>query len=544
MNFGPKLQEYLISCRESPFSGHTPSTDEIQRAIAALVDPPTVSYKTFETILALERAPLCAHISFLLTGAHILPSCIRLLKWHCNDHIHLFDHAYGYLCFQVMNLSIEIAKLAQVNKLQEFLQRGGARDKFISKELAVHMRKWKAKEFAPPGLFLNPATKLLGWRTDTSSGLVTALSRIGGFTIRDVEFLLMRIWEARDKFLKTLKCALDLQNYAGWCGIIHLMHNTLVRMNGIANVDGQVFDDISRWKCLIDVIHRYALCANYYEESTISYLLKDRPNNGREKYQITALDSADVDRIVAAYINKTSQQPTIVYAHTARLFSFAMKSCYLDESKFTVNVTRITQAALESSWVQIGTIGEAGISAWTYFADTTFSTHIVIPTFTKFIHMHQIVMEIIVNESLLDFLGYFALYPLTAGSKAFVGIWRRWLPNQLRVLDQFASLLKNYTASAPMELIDVLHSIWNKTAQSLEYQKVMKRSSEHARDYISTWKITWNQIGEAIGGYPSRCGYPRCPAPEAAGRLQCAGCLGIGMPQLILIDRNAYHPWP
>ncbi|KAG8747770.1 hypothetical protein FRC11_012247, partial [Ceratobasidium sp. 423] len=403
-----------------------------------------------------------------------------------------------------MNLSIEVAKLAQVNKLQEFLQLGGTRDKFITKDLAVHMRKWEAREFAPPGQFLHPATKLLGWRTNASTGLVTALSRIGGFTIRDMEFLLMRIWEARDDFLKTLRSASHLQNYAGWCGIIHLMHNTLVRMYGVTNINGQVFDEIPRWKGLIDVIHRYALCANYYEEPTISYLLKDRPNNEREKYEITALDPADVDQIVAAYINKTSQQPTIVYAHTTRLFSFAMKSCYRDESKFAGNVTQITQAALESSWIQIGMIGEAGPSAWAYFADTTFSTHILVPAFTKFVHMHQVVMEIIVNENLFDFLGYFALYPLTVGSKAFIGIWRRWLPKQLRVLDQFVPLLKEYMASAPIELINILHSIWNKTAQSLEYQRVMKRSSEHARDYISTWEMTWDQIGEAIGRHPSQ----------------------------------------
>ncbi|KDN37392.1 hypothetical protein RSAG8_10197, partial [Rhizoctonia solani AG-8 WAC10335] len=532
MDFGPRLDEYLVSCRGRASRGSTPSKDDIRQAIASLAGPRPVPYTTFETILALERTPLCSQLALLLTGAHVLPSCIGLLKQYCNDQIRLFDYAYGYLCLQVMNLSIEVGKLAQVNALSLFLQSverssGGAHDKVITEDLAVYIRKWEAKEFAPQGQYMLPANKLLGWRNDSSTGLATALSRVGGFTILDMLFLMAEIWKDRGKFLKCLMSALHLRNYAGWCGIFHLMHNTLVRMHGMPPVNGQEFDNEYNWKTLIDIIQRYALCSHHYEDPTISYLLKNRPNNEREKPRTTALSPADIDQIVEAYVNKASQQPTIKYAHATRLLAFAMMNCYRDESKFVSNVTRITEAALSDSWVRFGMISGVGLSMWTYFTDSVISTLIVVPAFSKaYAHMRSAVLEIIVNENLLDFLGYFILYPLTTSDKMAIENRWYWQKNTLEILYQFIPLLRDHMEAAPLEQINTLYSTWNKTAQSLQYHKVMRsNNSSDARDYISTWEETWGRVGEAIGRYPSQCGYPRCPAPGETGQLQCAGCL-------------------
>ncbi|CAE6446126.1 unnamed protein product [Rhizoctonia solani] len=347
-------------------------------------DSRPVPYTTFETILDLERGPLCAQLTFLLTGAHVLPSCIRLLKQYCNGQIRLFDYAYGYLCLQVINLSIEVAKLAQVNDLSGFLQSvnrslGGTHDRVITEDLSVYIRKWEAKEFAPYGQHLHPADKLLGWRSNSSTGHMVALSRAGGFTILDMVFLLVEIWKDRGEFLKCLRSALQLRNYAGWCGIFHLMHNTLVRIHGMPPVKGQVFDEEYNWKTLGDIIQRYALCAHQYEEPTISYLLKNRPNNDREKPRTSALNPADLDQIVEAYINKASQQPTVRYAHPTRLFAFTMMNCYLDEFRFVSHVTRITEAALSNSWKQLGMMNGEGKTIWGYFTDSVLSTLIVVP---------------------------------------------------------------------------------------------------------------------------------------------------------------------
>ncbi|CAE6411617.1 unnamed protein product [Rhizoctonia solani] len=440
MDFGPKLEEYLASCRGRATRSRAPSKDDIQQAITSLADSRPVPYTTFETILGLDRAPICAQLGLLLTGAHILPSCIRLLKQYCNEQTRLFDYAYGYLCLQVMNLSIEVAKLAQVNDLSGFLQSidrssGSAHDKVITEDLAVYIRKWEAKEFAPYGQRLLPANKLLGWRNDPSTGLVIALSRIGGFTILDMVFLMVEIWEDRGSFTKCLRSALHLQTYAGWCGIFHLMHNTLVRMHGMPPIKGQEFDDDYNWKTFGDVIQRYALCAYHYEDPTVSYLLKNRPNNEREKPRTSACNPDDLDQIVEAYINKASQQPTVKYAHSTRLFAFTMMNCYLDEFRFVSNVTRITEAALSDSWVQLGNMNGVGISIWTYFTDGVVSTLIVVPAFSKaFTHMQSIVLGIIVNESLVDFLGYFILYPLTTNDKTFIGT----------ILDALHIVLANY----------------------------------------------------------------------------------------------------
>ncbi|CAE6531037.1 unnamed protein product [Rhizoctonia solani] len=426
--FGPKLDFYLATCRERAPLDHAPDKEEIIRAIASLADPLSVSYTTFETILALERSPLCAHASILLTGSHILPSCIQLLRQYCSGRTQLFDYAYGYLCFQLMNLSIEVAKLAQVNALPKFLHilkssSRGTRDKAITEELAVHVREWEAKEFTPGGQFLLPASNLLGWGIDPPTRMPTALPGIGGFTILDTVFLMEKIWESRGKFLRCLRSALRLQNYAGWCGIFHLMHDTLVRMHGMSHINGQEFDEYQNWITFTDIMQRYSLCANHYEEPTVSYLIKNRPNHQREKLRITALDPADVDQIVGAYINKARQQPSIVYAHATRLFAFAMTSCHLDKSKFVTNVTRITEAALADSWARFGQMrgGSTGLSFWANFSDSVINTLILVPALNKIADLQrQTILKIIVNENLLDFLGYFVLYPLTTKDKTII----------------------------------------------------------------------------------------------------------------------------
>ncbi|KAH7325202.1 hypothetical protein B0J17DRAFT_682634 [Rhizoctonia solani] len=532
MNFGPRLDEYLILRRKRASWGRTPSKDEIRQAIASLAEPQSVSYTTFEIILALERTPLYTHLSLLLTGAHVLPSCIWLLKQHCNDQIRLFDYAYGYLCFQVMNLSIEVAKLAQVNSLPKFVQSvdrssRGTRDKIIAEDLAVYVRKWESREFVPHGELLLPATKLLGWHINSSTGLATALSRIGGFTILDAVFLMVEIWKDRGKFLKCLRSAVQLQDYAGWCGILHLMHNTLVRMHGILQIHGQEFDETQHWETLLDLIQRYALCANEYEESTISYLLKNRPNTSRERHLLHAVDSADVDQIVDAYVAKAHQQPSIIYAHSTRLFAFTMTNCYLDESKFVDNITRIVEAALAASWTRFKMIDGTGLSMWTYFTDSVMNTHILVPVFSKYIEMRSTVLDIVVNENLLDLLGYFVLYPLTTHDKTFIENRWSWQSSHLRLLGQFIPIIGEHMETAPIEQSIALYCTWNKTAQSIQYHKAMKKNnSVHAKDYIATWEEAWYHIGEAIGRFPLlRCGYPRCSAPEGTGQLKCAGRL-------------------
>ncbi|CAE6528849.1 unnamed protein product [Rhizoctonia solani] len=546
IDFGPRLDEYLASCRRRTSWGRAPSKDDIRQAIASLASPNHPPYTTFETILALETRSSCAHIDLLLTGAHILPSCIRLLKQYCSDRISvsaLFDYAYGYLCLQVMNLSIEVAKLAQVNALSLFLHSverssGGTQDKAITKDLSIYMRKWESKEFTPQGQHLLPANKLLGWRSDASTGLATALSRIGGFTILDMVFLMLEIWKARGELLGCVKGALQLPGYAGWCGIFHLMHNTLVRMHGISHTNGQEYDEADNWITLITIIQRYALCTNDHEDITISYLLKNRPNNEREKPRTSAVSPADVGQIVEAYINKASQHPTIKYAHATRLFAFTLMNCYLDEYKFVSNFTRISEAALADSWVQLGMMTGVGLSMWTYFTDSVISTLIVVPAFSKvFLEMRPTVLAIFVNENLLDFLGYLVLYPLTTDDKMVIENRWYWQKNMLKILHQFSPQLGEHMQTASLERIDSIYSTWIKTAQSLQYHKVMRsNNSTHAKDYLHTWEDTWDQIGDA---HLNRRATYNALGAYLGGIVVADVNRRIGIITLIPIDQNA-----
>ncbi|KAG8723271.1 hypothetical protein FRC11_002509, partial [Ceratobasidium sp. 423] len=225
-SYGPKLDEYL-SMRKLGVGVPERETEaacerKIVAAIDSLNDPKSVNCDTFETILTMERPPECAYLHLLLSDVGVFPSCIRLLRMYCKEGrgvrfsknsvhykglinylLQILDHAYGFLCLQVMALSVEVAKLNQVEQLDEVLEELTRISTHVSPSdlLNHYSRDCESNEFCKEE-YLRPSPRLLGWHTDPDTRLETCLGCIGGCNIQDVLFLLDQLWPARSTFLQ------------------------------------------------------------------------------------------------------------------------------------------------------------------------------------------------------------------------------------------------------------------------------------------------------------------------------------------------------
>jgi hypothetical protein len=147
-------------------------------------------------------------------------------------HVQLLDQAYGFLCLQVMALSVQVAMLSQTGQLKPFLSAIAsqpiASSQSICPMLHAHIRHLETQAMTNSQQL--PITWLLGWHRDTITGRLTCLPQMGGCTIVDAKFLIERMWSARAQFLHAARWAAAI--FPGWASLLHIIWNTLVQNYG------------------------------------------------------------------------------------------------------------------------------------------------------------------------------------------------------------------------------------------------------------------------------------------------------------------------
>ncbi|CAE6448073.1 unnamed protein product [Rhizoctonia solani] len=309
--YGPLLSE-LIGLQELSLPlVSNPSRNEIRQAIYSLSDPESVSYMTFATILAMQRAPACNYLALLASDACIFPACIKLLRKYCHvERQSLFDHAYGLLCFQTIVLSIQIAILLQTEQLDSFLATITNQPHGSSICSLLCDRVLQAEIDAGFGPQRRQTTWLLGWYEDEIAGrkCTSCLQQIGGFTINDTKFLVEQTWP----------------------------------------------DQRQCWIHFIDIGSRYALCSTEAEDTLMPAFLENGPDYSKS-WKVAGMRSTlgaqDSNHIVQAFLTKLQDRPKIHILFSSMLLSYAYEN--LERPDTHKSISCVFLAILDRSWAEV-----------------------------------------------------------------------------------------------------------------------------------------------------------------------------------------------
>ncbi|CAE6492860.1 unnamed protein product [Rhizoctonia solani] len=413
--YGPKLDEYLslrkLGVGISRHGTEAPSEHKIEAAIDSLNNPKSVNCDTFEIILSMERPPECAYLHLLLSDVGVFPSCIRLLRTYCKEGRGILDHAYGFLCLQVMALSVEVAKLNQVEQLDVVLEELTRISTHVSPyDLLNHYsRECESNEFCKEE-YLRPSPRLLGWHTDPDTRLETCLASIGGCNIQDVLFLLDQLWPARSAFLQASECAAN--SFPGWCGLFYVMHGTLVKAFGNFTHRRETPEEKTHWIHLLQLMLRYVICSKRSEDITLARLLRDCPGFA-DRYETTVTMPLDCDRIVKAYSDKMGKLPTFVYAYVVRLYEFVCVNYHVNAARSNEHLNTICASTLEESWAELLRANLLSAGQWYQFTNTIVTNSKLLMTSANHQVNKPILLSILTKEDLFDFLGRLFLFPMS-----------------------------------------------------------------------------------------------------------------------------------
>ncbi|KAG9090676.1 hypothetical protein FS749_000362 [Ceratobasidium sp. UAMH 11750] len=214
----------------------------------------------------------------------------------------MMSYEFGFLCFRVIVLLIQVAVLAQMGILQAFLKetRNLSDPKDISATLAEFIAKPVDKCLSKKDL-----RSLVFGATTLPGGARAFLPTIGGFTDEDVSFLLGKLWRDRKSF--SLICHKGQALTSGFAFVFFIIqeHMRWTYENACSN---KLDKD---WAFLDSLSFRCSLAAPSYHEVS---LLQDTCEGVRaflfdseQEYDVISLvDSEDARNIMEAYINRIS----------------------------------------------------------------------------------------------------------------------------------------------------------------------------------------------------------------------------------------------
>ncbi|CEL63957.1 hypothetical protein RSOLAG1IB_10940 [Rhizoctonia solani AG-1 IB] len=289
--YGPKLAVYLNEGGfNRPRDLATSLTGiHIADALKSLAEPERVTFRTFETLMALEWSPVCDHADLLVgDDSKVFPLCFNLLKLLCfHDKKKILEYAYGFMCLQFVAFTVEIGKIAQGGRLLTFQEE-------IAQLLPDHSIRYilnnYARELEGEGIWnnLGNADKFVGflgwdWGRD---GYRACLPQIGGCLLTQTMPILRQLYIERKSFLSIARQAAGM--FPGWGGLLYVLWNTVFENHGGQDNQklGKKEDQDINWNCIFEIGLRYAMCSKIEEDPLIYIII----NNGDLRLYLTDPD--------------------------------------------------------------------------------------------------------------------------------------------------------------------------------------------------------------------------------------------------------------
>ncbi|KAG8740224.1 hypothetical protein FRC10_004597, partial [Ceratobasidium sp. 414] len=330
--WGRPIDEYIHDVVSPNYDSPVPPKGIIQNAIDSVQLPnkrnlsrPTC--ETFRVILGLFRDP--ANMP-MLNETKVLSPCILLMREHVKDTQEpVFCYEYGFWCFQVIVLTIQVAMLKR-NSCAGFDNFLAMASKCPPKDLPallgmnitlqIHLHNHEQRANSVPWILQ---------LSRTPQGRLVVLPNVGGMTELDGLFMIEALWESR----KQLSYIVSKVPMPGWTFLLKIFSEQLLE-------DFETSRHEVSWGYLENLCHRYGLAASEEDLPIIadtcnlggSICTDDHLreiSNGME-------DEDDARTIVESYIARMTPRPgeeplPLSFCATLVDFVFREQICWLGE---------------------------------------------------------------------------------------------------------------------------------------------------------------------------------------------------------------------
>ncbi|KAG9097242.1 hypothetical protein FRC06_007767, partial [Ceratobasidium sp. 370] len=365
--WGRPIDEYIHDVVSPDYDSPVPPKNVIQSAIDSVQLPnkrnlsrPTC--ETFRVILGLFRDP--ANMP-MLNDTKVLSSCMLLMREHVKDTQEpVFCYEYGFWCFQVIVLTIQVAMLKR-NSCAGFDNFLATANKCPPKDLPallgmnimlqIHLHDHELRTNSLPWILQ---------LSRTPQGRIVVLPTVGGMTELDSLFVIKALWESR----KQLSFIVSKAPMPGWTFLLKIFSEQLLedfktsRQVYSFTLPELIYRRWSRheasWGYLENLCHRYGLAASDEDLPIVadtcsisgSICTDDHLreiSNGME-------DEDDARTIVESYIARMTPRPDVEplplsFCATLVDFVFREQICWLGDV-----LLPLIRIGYERIWAELG----------------------------------------------------------------------------------------------------------------------------------------------------------------------------------------------
>ncbi|KAF8599186.1 hypothetical protein BDV93DRAFT_592123 [Ceratobasidium sp. AG-I] len=432
----------------------------------------------------MHRHPYCIYLPLLLSKPGVLSSCIQLLREYTKQD-GILDYEFGYLCLQVMALSVEVGILSQTQRLEAFIAD-------VSKLPSQHTIARTLMKYLDPMTHTALSGKkgtdmcfLLGWEVRASDERFVALHQLGGVTIVDARFLVEILWDSRKDFLHAVQRAAGY--VPGWSRLILVIWQSFIQ-HAYGNVPEKPSQQ--NWNYVTDLIARYSLfSAEHIDELMLAMLGKSQEikhmHFGANAYSPTFVDVDDSEAVVASFCQaRLKSTPPAHIIFTAMVFKYACIN--LHPSIFNARIPQLFAGVVERAWVQLEKAAQLNNRQLGNLS--TFIEHFVqitILLMAKNRSNSASVFVALTDEAFFNYLGRIVLLPTFSPDRYLTGeLKTNWdgLQVHMRMLCQWP----------PQSRVTAGFKLGPMTVLILD-------SAEHLVIYAVALERLWMELGEALG---------------------------------------------
>ncbi|CAE6537460.1 unnamed protein product [Rhizoctonia solani] len=545
--YGPKLEQYLRAGYFDLSQREPPTYDEAFEAIESLREDLDVTYKDFETILSMEKSPACVNLYLLLSTPEdefigIFPACVNLLRMYCNAEGHgILDHAYGFLCLRVMSLVVQLAMSAFNNwKDSKWFEPFYLATAALSEGQSAHLTLYEhMQELLDWSKGLNPKDRdltLFGVCYNAENRRVVCLPPTGECSIPDAEFLVEKLWSARDKFL--LAARWDTHLFPGLGVMLHMICALFAAPHLKSSIPMSTWtlsDDDPTWVHFLELVTRYSLCCKESEVNRMAAMLNKFPEAARAAferksgvYAVNELDATQVAVDVSNKLKAPSDAPMFLILHEF-LYGCAITTSSVAESLGCA----IFDAFFDKIWIELCRHKEpTGDQLYRLLHSCNSMTHGYVLITLKHQDKAKFFLDYL-SEKVIEVHARMILLPLLTQTL------RRTISSMDIYEDQFRTWTTQLTmglissrTKVPEKLTAALFPTWYKIFEHLQFYAYVIDNPEQKmeREYFRGWVCSWvslglmYEMGEILLGDPPLCSYLRCPTPPVMIGWKCEGC--------------------
>ncbi|KAG9125614.1 hypothetical protein FRC07_006881 [Ceratobasidium sp. 392] len=515
--WGRPIDKYIHDVVSPDYDSPVPPKGLIQTAIDSVQLPDRrkltrPSCDTFRVILGLFRDP--ANLP-MLVNTKTLSSCILLLREHTKDTDEpALCYEYGYLCFQVIVLTVQVAMLKRSNcsAFDTFMTMASkcppaGLPELLSKHtmLQIHLHNHS-----------DPSNNGLSWIVQVSrtpQGRITTLPNVGGMSELDSLFLIKTLWESR----KQLSYLVSKAPMHGWAFPLRIFAELLLESFKISRNE-------ATWGYLENLCHRYGLVASEEDLPVIAetcIIVGSICTDDHMREMSNGMkDEEDAQIVVESYIARMTLRPgveplPIAFCATLVDFVFREQVCFLGGI-----LVPLIKVGYERIWQELADEKVARDADWgtnlaRFIINTMGSTerlfgaeHRFRPTeIEAFVPpLHEI--------DIVGFLGQALLLPMNLPPDSQIDLY--WAMLIKRVVSFAQTLSYSKSSALSSKLFAGEYATWLNTLSHIRLQVLSNPDKDESlRANAQGAELAWVNVGKIFGfSDQARMGKSRKGLPE------------------------------